>query len=234
MCVAGRYNLVRSQQCMIENGQPTMRNPLILSTVLVACTVALFGCPKKAGDADAASDAALAEAEAPPIDAAEAPPIAAKNSAEIARFAAEVAVPDDDAKVMSPATVRTSPRAGSVVATLKVGTDVTKVAEYQGAFLITFPDPKDASVTLMGWVGKEGFSAWVPKKVTDAAAPVPVDAGPPPKLTCPNGLVAVIITKDPICKRKCAKDSDCKNTAAGSCQNANGQAGTVVRACVND
>src|SRR5215210_7694947 len=103
-----------------------MRNPLILTTVFLCASVFLLGCPKKGGDADAAADAA-GEAEAPPIDAAAAAPIAAKNSADIARFAAEVAIANESGKTLSVANVHTSPRAGAVVATLKIGTDVTKV-----------------------------------------------------------------------------------------------------------
>ena len=121
------------------------------------------------------------------------------------------------------------------MATLRPGGDVHKMAEYQGSYLVTFPDPKDASQTMMGWIGKEAFTVWVPRDggvKPDAAAPV-VDAGPP-KATCAAGQVAVILSRDPVCKKRCARDADCKGGAAGSCVPANAAAGNVVRVCAND
>lgn len=215
-----------------------MRKILLLT--VATCAVVLIGCPKKKGDdADAASDAAAASDAEAAIDAAAAPAINAKNSADVARFAAETPM-NEAAKTASMAVIRTSPKGGNTVATLKAGTDVTKVATYQEAFLITFADPKDAASTLMGWVGKEGFVAYVPPKdagIKDAtvdAAPAVVDAGSSGTLKCPLGYAPVIITAAPVCKRKCQKDADCKTTTAGSCQNANGQGGNVAKVCVND
>jgi len=201
---------------------------------LTSCGLLLLGCPKKNGDgADAAADAPVeAEAPAAVVDAGPAP-ITARNSADVARFPGETAVTDDEAKLAQVTPVRTAPRAGGVVATLKPGAEVVKVAEYNSAILVTFTDPKDASATLMGWIGKEAFTVYV---VRDAgakdAAPV-VDAGPP-KLTCATGQVAVVLSTGAVCKKKCAKDADCKGGAAGACGNASSPAGGVVRACVAD
>jgi hypothetical protein len=218
--------------------------------LVLAALVLLVGCDliKKKGDADAAADAA-AEAAAPPAAAVEdaAPPapaaVNAKNVNDVARFPGETAVTDDDSKLGQPAAARTSPKGGNVVATIKPGADVTKVAEYQGSFLVTFADPKDANTTLIGWIGKDAFTA---KTVTtrdggvDAGAKADAgthaDAGPPSnvKITCPGGSVAVVLAGGPVCKKKCTKDGDCKTTSAGSCANASSPAGSVVRACVHD
>jgi hypothetical protein len=220
---------------------------VLLTTGLLCCAVLVIGCPFKKKDkdeGDAAADAALVEAEAPPpaTDAAATPAAAvtAKNSADVARFPAETAVSDDDMKLASPGIARTSPKTGTIIATIKPGTDVTKIAEYQSCILVTFADPKDASATLMGWIGKESFTAPAITKridggVSDAAAPAPVDAGhaEPKKLTCPMGMVAVVLTKDPTCRKKCFKDSDCKGGAAGACANASTAAGGVARVCVS-
>lgn len=216
---------------------------IIVTTSLLACAALLFGCPKKAGDGgDAAADGA-SEAEAPAAvaDAAAAPIVVnAKNSASVARFPGETALTDDDEKLASPGYPKTAPKSGALVATIPTGAGVTKIAEYQGSILVSFADPKDASSTLMGWIEKTAFTAIIVKKldggvleggVKDAAAPVVEDAGPAKKLTCPMGMVAVILTKDPTCRKKCTKDSDCKGGAAGGCANAQTAAGGVAKVC---
>jgi hypothetical protein len=224
-----------------------MRNKFL--AVGLACAF-VVGCQylKKngadAGDA-AVTDAAVttvAEAEAPAAvtDAAPASApaaVTAKNVADVARFPAETAVTDDDLKLASVAYARTSPKTGTVVATLQPGADVMKIAEYQNSILVTFADPKAASSTLMGWIGKESFTATaIVKKldggVTDAAAPPAlVDAGAK-KLTCPANMVAVVLSKDPTCRKKCTKDSECKGGTAGGCATASTAAGGVAKVCV--
>lgn len=237
-----------------------MRNALFAAGLI--SSAALLGCPfKKGGDADAAADAASApEAEAPAaavVDAAPTPALVhAKNSADVARFPGETPVSDDDLKLASTGSARTSPKTGTVVATLKPGTDVQKIAEYQSSILVAFVDPNDASSTLMGWIAKESFSApAVSTKrdagASDAAAPV-ADAGKAAdaghadagkvadaggadakKLTCATGQVAVVLSKDPVCRKKCTKDADCKGGSAGSCANATTAAGGIARVCAN-
>lgn len=221
---------------------------------LLSTLIALAGCPKKKGDAaDAAADAAdpdatatapaapavddaasaaaeLAEASAP----AAAPPTA-KNAADIAQFPAQTKIENEAAKTASVAAARQSPRGGGNVAALKVGTDVVKTAEYQECFLVTFADPKDANTSLMGWVGKEAFTATSVKDagVRDAApdaAPVK-DAGVGPQ-SCGAGQVAVIMAGGLVCKKKCLRDSDCKG-GAGSCAVANA-VGRVTRVCAGE
>lgn len=223
-----------------------MRRLFLLTVVTSA--VLVLGCPKKKGtDADAA-----AEAEAPMaavVDAAPMVPVVdAKNSADVARFKAETAVSDDDAKLGQVAPARNAPKTGKIVATLKPGAEVNKIAEYQDSLLVTFADPKEPNTTLMGWVGKEAFTVRVARDgirgdggtaPTDAGAKgdsgvvVLTDAGglPHVKLSCPAGMAAVILTKDPICKRKCTKNSDCR---VGACANASGPTGAVVRVCSSE
>jgi hypothetical protein len=219
---------------------------IVLFAGYVSCVVAVVGCSflKKKEEADAAADAAVVASDAATAaaDASGAAPIDAKNAAEVARFAAETPVSDDDVKLVLTAAVRTVPKAGAVVATLKPGTDVIKHAEYQNCVLVTFADPKDASAKLMGWIGKEAFSAAVVTSHdagvtdaghTDAGAKPVTDAGAP-KLTCAAGSIAVILTKDPVCRKKCAKDAECKGGVAGSCANATTVTGTVARVCASE
>lgn len=213
-----------------------MRSLLLVS--VLSCAALILGCPKKKDDGgDASADAAVVAVEPPAavVDAGvPATPVAvnAKNVAEVARFPAETVITDDEAKLAQITPARTSPKTGNVVATLKPSSDVTKLAEYQNCYLVTFADPKDATVTLMGWIGKEYFTAPAIVKTDagaklDAGAVVVPDAGPA-KLTCATGQTAVVLSKDPICKKKCTKDADCK---AGACANASVQGGGVARVC---
>ncbi len=230
-----------------------MRKLFVASALLAL----LAGCQllKKKDDADAAADAAAAAvvdtdaasatAAADAAPAAPTPaPVTAKNSADVARFPGESPVPDDDMKLASVGTARTSPKSGAIVATIKPGTDVTKVAEYQSSILVTFADPKDASSTLMGWIGTESFTAPVVKKVDggvvvdagvrDAAAPpAPVDAGAAKKeLNCPANFVAVVLGDRTTCRKRCTKDTDCKDKKVGGCGPVATAAGSVAKVCV--
>lgn len=231
---------------MIFTG-PSMRLRLV-PTIALSSSLLVLGCPKKGGDA---ADAAADTAAAPTEDAASVPPastgpavLTASNSAVVARFPAETPVPDDDSKLAQTVQVHTSPRAGSVVATLKPGADVTKLATYEGSYLVSFPDPANASNTLGGWIVQDAFSAPSTPVVvakgdagvkTDAGAAVvdagaKVDAGAA-KLACATGQVPVVLSKDPVCKKKCTKDADCKT---GGCANATGQGGGVFRVCASE
>jgi hypothetical protein len=138
---------------------------LVLLSGLLPCLLLLAGCPKKDGDADAAAEAAAPDPDAAVVTApAEAPVVPdAKNKADVARFQNEVAVTDDEARPAAFVSARTSPKSGAVVASLKPGTDIHKHAEYQDCFLVSFPDPKDASTTLMGWIEKSSFTYVAPK-----------------------------------------------------------------------
>lgn len=222
-----------------------MRKLLLLSGLL-PCLLLLAGCPKKKeAEADAAvAEDATAAAEPPATDAAAAPPApAAKNAAEVARFAAETKVEDDGAKPAVFAPARTSPKGGSVVATLKPGTDVTKIAEYQECFLVTFADPKDANTTLMGWIEKGSFTYVAPKDAgaTDAAAADAgrvdagvvdagaVDAGPP-KCAANEERVTLSATVT-ACKKKCKEDKECTK---GPCSVASSVTGKAVKVCAAD
>jgi len=218
---------------------------LFLSSVVFASVVVLFGCPKKKGDE--AGDAA-AEAAAEPAAAADAAPAAnapsAKNTADVARFPGEQAIANEAAKTASVAIARTSPKGGNTVATLKVGTDVTKIATFQEQFLVTFADPKDAASTLMGWLGKEAFVAVVIRDggtdggdagIKDGGAvDASVDAGKVP-LKCAANQIAVVLGAEPVCKKKCTVDKDCTGGAAGACGLAAAEkGGKAVHVCVNE
>lgn len=206
---------------------------LFLCFALVPCVALLVACPKKKEDGpDAADEASVA------VDAAPAPPAApaAKNAAEVARFPAEKAIADDDAKTLDVAQAKTGPKSGNNVALVKAGTDPFKIADFQDCFLITFPDPKDANVTLMGWIPKSAFSTVAPHVdagVKDGAA---VDAAVVVPIKCPAGQETVVnvVAAAGVCRKKCATDKDCKNPVAGSCVPATTLASRITKVCANE
>jgi hypothetical protein len=206
---------------------------LILLFAFVPCAVILAGCPKKDGAADAAAEAAAETPSAAAADAA-APTAApaAKNEKDIARFpSGETAIANETAKILSYTVARTQPRGGGNVGSPKIGGDVTKIASYNDVFLIVFPDPKDATSNLMGWVGKEAFVV----TITDASIDrIVVDAAKP--LTCGAGLALVTLGGDPICKKTCKTDKDCKNPTAGACGVAAAATGAAkaLHVCINE
>lgn len=157
------------------------------SFVVVSIAAFVAGCPKKnEGAGDAAPEAAPSVAAV--VDAAPPPPAlpTATNAADIARFGDEVAMNGDAAKIAQPIPARKSPPSGDVVATLKAGADVQKVAQRGQYFLILFPNPKGGSDFMMGWVQDTAFTAAVIIRtdagVKDAAVAV-VDAGAAPTPT---------------------------------------------------
>ena len=202
----------------------------------VACVALLTGCPKKSNALAFGDDGAVADVgdAAPP---APAPPVA-KNSAEVARFPAEKPIADDDAKTLDIAQARTGPKSGNNVAMVKAGSDPFKIAEFQDCFLVTFPDPKDAASTLMGWIPKAAFTTVLVHDVHDAG---PKDAssdaaGVVAPVKCPAGQETVVnvVGAAGVCRRKCTADKDCKNPAPSACQTATTLANKVTKVCVNE
>jgi hypothetical protein len=205
---------------------------LFLASALVLAVVALSGCPKKSADlADAGDEAAAPVAVA---DAAPAAPVA-KNVNDVARFPAEKPLTDDAQKTVDLfASAKTGCKSGNQVALVKAGTDPFKIAEFQDCILITFPDPKDANGTLMGWIPKEAFTHVT---VLDAGAKdAAVDAAvPSTTLKCAAGQEAVVIGSAPTCRKKCTADKDCKTPTANACANASTTtAGHIARVCANE
>jgi hypothetical protein len=211
---------------------------LFLACALVTCVASLLGCPKKSGDATDGGD----EAAAAPVVVADAAPAApvAKNVNDVARFPAEKPIADDAQKTVDLfASVKTGCKSGNQVALMRAGTDPFKIAEFQDCILVTFPDPKDANTTLMGWVPKDAFTRVTvigDGGIKDGSADAAVDAAvASTTLKCPAGQDAIVnIGRDPTCRKKCTADKDCKTASAGACQNANNVAGHIAKVCANE
>lgn len=204
---------------------------LFLACALVPCVALLLGCPKKSVDTADAGDEAAAPVAV--VDAEPAAPVA-KNVNDVARFPAEKPLTDDAQKTLELfASVRTACKSGNQVALMKAGTDPFKIAEFQDCILVTFPDPKDASATLMGWVAKEAFTHVTvlgDAGVRDAAVVTTVTT-----LKCAAGQEAIVnIGRDPTCRKKCNVDKDCKTPTANACANASTVGGHIAKVCANE
>jgi hypothetical protein len=217
-----------------------MRKLFVLA-LLLPCVAMLAGCPKKKDDgADAGDDGAAAAVDAAPATAAA--PVA-KNAADVARFpAAEKPLTDDDQKLLETFTiVRTSCKSGNAVATVKAGTDPFKIAEFQDCILATFPDPKDATATLMGWIPKASFTTVTifDAGLKDASKDATIDAtvvdAAPTALKCPAGQEVIVnLGSTGTCRKKCTADKDCKTASAGACATATTAAGKLTKVCANE
>ncbi|MDB4996380.1 MAG: hypothetical protein JWM74_3812, partial [Myxococcaceae bacterium] len=185
---------------------------------------------------DAGDEAAVAVAV---VDAAPAAPVA-KNVNDVARFPAEKPLTDDAQKTIDLfASAKTGCKSGNQVALVKAGTDPFKIAEFQDCILVTFPDPKDANTTLMGWIPKDAFTrvtVVLDAGIKDAATDATVDAAvATTTLKCAAGQEAIVnIGSAATCKKKCTADKDCKTPTANACANASTTAGKITKVCANE
>ncbi len=214
-----------------------MRKLFLASALVlgVVSLVALAGCPKKSGDTADAGD----EAAAAPVVVADAAPAApvAKNVNDVARFPAEKPLTDDTQKIVDIlAVAKTGCKSGSQVAIVKAGTDPFKIAEFQDCILVTFPDPKDATATLIGWVPKDAFTHVTILDAGAKDAAVDAAVAPTTALKCAAGQEAIVNigTTTPACRKKCTADKDCKTPTAGACANATTAAGHVTKVCATE
>jgi len=210
-----------------------MFRKLVLCCVVGSWVTLLLGCPKKKDDTPEAGVEEAGVADAAPPPAVPAAP-AAKNSAEVARFPAEKPLADDAEKTADLFTqAKTGCKSGNNVALIRSGTDPFKVAEFQDCILVTFPDPKDAATTLMGWIPKAAFTLAAPRDAgaRDAALDAAAVAG-----KCPAGQESVVNVAggSGTCRKRCSADKDCKTPTAGACQNASTAAGKIARVCANE
>jgi Cys-rich repeat protein len=110
--------------------------------------------------------------------------------------------------------VRKKPQ-GDQVAALAKGTSVTKIAEHQGFYLITFADPKDATKQLEGWVYKDAFTAQVAMETTPTGG------------KCPDGMkLTESAATGKVCSKICTSNAQCTSgfvCYSGTCISAQGE-----------
>jgi hypothetical protein len=216
-----------------------------IASALVACSM----LKKKAaldGGEDGAASADAESSVAPAPQAAQ-----AANDAQITRYPDEKAFDHATLTTESPANVRTQAGSGGdLVVVLKRGTEVEKIAEHGGSYLVIAEDPKDPSRKLMGWVVEAAFGAEpvVRRHDHDGGASGPVEAGtaadagkapaPTPdagaqpsafvcvKQSPPGKCPAGYTVSQAVCRLACKAAADCKGPDpkcnAGLCYASNG------------
>ncbi len=207
-----------------------------MASALMACSLL-----KKPGSVDGGEDGA---SEASAAATPEAGPVGeAVNESEMTRYPDEKPVDHAPLTAEAGGSLRTQAGpGGDLVIVLKRGTEVQKVAEHGGYYLVLADDPKDATRKLMGWVSESAFSGGAgpghhnePETRDGGAAPPPhvvADAGtkptPPPgpakpldvhktNGTCPPGYASCAA----VCRMTCKTDAECgvstAHCAAGFC-----------------
>ena len=136
------------------------------------------------------------------------------NAADITRFPDEKKLDEQATLEWSSSKIRKKPQ-GDQVAVLLKGTKVTKIAEHQGFFLITFADPKDASKQLEGWVYKDSFTAEVAMEAEPKGG------------KCPDGMkLTESAATGKVCSKICTSNAQCKSgfvCYSGTCISAQGE-----------
>ena len=183
------------------------------SVVLMACP------PKKQGGADGgdAGPAASASAEAGST-------ALAANEGQVSRYPDESPVNHVSlTTVWTISDVRTQSGAGAgeLIADIVKGTDVDKIAERQGYYLVVFTDPSDSTRKEMGWVSQAIFS---PEPVHKHIA-----------LKCQTGVPILLQGGLELCVTECTSDSQCSRgwscTGDGVLSN-NGSPGNKITYCL--
>lgn len=198
---------------------------------LAAMTGALTACSLlKKGSADGGEDGA---SEASAAAATEAGPVEAVNESEMTRYPDEKPVDHAPLTAEAGGSLRTQAGpGGDSVIVLKRGTEVEKVAEHEGYYLVIADDPKDPARKLMGWVAESAFSGAAPHRSEPeprgdgGAAPHAVDAGTKPAPgpvkpldvhktngVCPAGYAACAA----VCRMTCKSEGECGGIATAHC-----------------
>jgi len=196
------------------------RSPLVSLAALLPIAFVVVACHKNdaAAPTDAgATDAGVAVVDAGPIVLAE-----PSNEASIGRFGDETKLADVAATIADPhANARNSVPGGALVASLRQGEAVVQIAQHDKFFLCTFPDPKDSTKRLEGWVADEAFKP-------GPTQPIPKTA------TCPNPQVHLMVDEQIFCGNICKEDKDCpggQRCVGQASSYVEGHAGPSVTTC---
>lgn len=184
--------------------------------IVSSMSVALLGCPgmlKKKGE-DAGGDAGPAASASAPAEAA-APVAVASNDSDVTHYPDQTAANNETitTRMNAPARTEASYTGGKLVAEVRAGTPATKLADHEGFDLVVFPDPKDATQKLEGWVHASAFGAVapVPVHVVDGGGAPPAACKPQPlNIHQNNGNCPASYAKCAAgCRLTCKADADC-------------------------
>ncbi len=194
-----------------------------MASALLACSFL-----KKSGAGDGGADGGAEGAASASLPGMDAGPAEAANAAEVTRYPDEKPVDHATLTAESGGNMRTQAgTGGDLVIILKRGTEVEKIAERGGYYLLIADDPKEASRKVMGWAAESAFGAGAepahkregdnpaPGKLVDAGGAKP---GPSKRLdvkksangSCPSGYAPC----SAICRATCKTAPDCDDPAA--------------------
>jgi hypothetical protein len=197
-----------------------------MASALLACSLL-----KKSGAGDGGIDGAAEGAASASASVADAGPAEAANAAEVTRYPDEKPFDHATLTAESGGNMRTQAgAAGDLIIILKRATEVEKIAERGGYYLVIADDPKETTRKIMGWVAESAFGAGgepAHKREGDNPNPAPgklVDAGgskppaPSKRLdvkksangSCPSGYAPC----SAICRATCKAAVDCGDPAA--------------------
>jgi len=181
------------------------------ATVAATTTTA----PAMTTSAPAATSATAATTATPSATVATSGPTnAPSNASDVTRFPDEKKMNEATKLEWSSSKVRKKPQ-GDQVAALAKGTAVTKIAEHQGFYLITFADPKDGAKQLEGWVYKDAFTPEVSMETTPVGG------------KCPEGMkLTESAATGKVCSKTCTSNAQCKSgfvCYSGTCISAQGE-----------
>ncbi len=181
--------------------------------IVSSLSVVLLGCPsllkKHQADDGGGDGGPAASASAGP----EASVAVASNDSDVTHYPDQSPANNETLTVRMMVAARTEASAagGKLVAELKAGTQAQKLADHEGFDLVVFPDPKDPTSKLEGWVHATAFGV--------APTPVHVDGGTTPPATTDGGST-------PACK---PQPLDLKKNANGTCNPGYSACGAMCR-----
>ncbi|HEY6725303.1 MAG TPA: hypothetical protein VI197_14810, partial [Polyangiaceae bacterium] len=187
-----------------------------LAVSLAALLIPAVGCDSAR---DAFKSAVRQVASATPLGVTARVDVTPANADQVARFADEQDLKDQDPVPLKAAVTNVVEEPGSpkALVVLSKGAEVTKVAQRGNSFLVVFENPQKPGEMLIGWVPERALVSETP------AAPKPV------ALSCAAGLQ--LLAGDPdFCARVCSDDAACG--VDGRCTGSASLAGSAVRFCV--
>jgi hypothetical protein len=148
----------------------------------------------------------------------------AENRDQVTQYADMVRLPPTPAKIVTglSTTVRGWPL-GKQVQVIQTGMTVNVIGKHGDYDLVLYPDPKNESKQLAGWVYKDAIDAasWpgidaAAKQAEKSQSPQNAKTTSAPKLACTKGEAQLRSAGD-FCAHPCNKDEDCAQTRGGVC-----------------
>jgi hypothetical protein len=149
----------------------------------------------------------------------------AENKDQVTQYTDMIRLAPTPGKIVTglSTSVRGSPR-GQEVQIVETGMTVDVIGKRDDYYLVLYPDPRDATKQLAGWVYKDAVDAATWPGIVEATklaekepgAPQNAKTASPAKLSCKTGERELRSQGD-FCARECSKDDDCTKSPGGLC-----------------